>query len=41
MQCHNCQYNGKENEICLRCKSADYLDNDFKTVSPVGDISEV
>ena len=41
MQCHNCQYNGKGNEICLSCKSADYLDNDFKTVSPVGDISEV
>lgn len=41
MQCHNCQYNGKGSEICLSCGSANYLDNDFKTITPVGDIQNV
>lgn len=41
MQCHKCEYNGKGNEICLSCNSANYLDNDFKSITPVGDIQEV
>jgi hypothetical protein len=41
MQCHNCQYNGNGSEVCLSCGSANYLDNDFKTITPVGDIQNV
>jgi hypothetical protein len=41
MQCHKCKFNGTGNEVCLKCKAAEYLDNDHKTVNPVGDINEV
>lgn len=43
MQCHNCPKSvtngGTPDESCLTCKGADYLDNDHRTVTPVGDVS--
>lgn len=45
MQCHKCPKSimngGTPDEECLTCKSADYLDNDFKTVIPIDDIAKV
>lgn len=41
MQCHRCPKDGRPDEACLSCRCAEYLDNDHKTVSPVGDFAAV
>ena len=45
MQCHNCEKSvtngGTPDEECLECKCAEYLDNDFKTVTPIDDVSKL
>lgn len=45
MQCHNCPKSitngGTPDEECIKCKCAEYLDNDHKIITPVDDILKV